>query len=431
MYNNFIKPGVNSSLDTWLVYLSNQHNKIIDLGLDRLNIVASKLDILNPAPIVITVAGTNGKGTTCHLLELILINAGLKVGVYNSPHLLHYTERVRIQGKTLPKELFCRVFFDIESKKGTTKLTYFEYATLAALQLFKETKLDVVILEVGLGGRLDATNIVNSNIAVITSIALDHTEFLGSNREKIGYEKAGIFRPGCYAVIGEMDIPNSIYSVAQDIGSKLFFCGIDCQFKLYNDYWNWKSHDYFFKKLPIPKIPICNAVTALAVISCLLKEDSIIRRNITLQAIKLGLINAKLPGRFQIIHKNPYIILDVAHNPHASAYLADKISCLPKHRDTKVYAVVAMLSNKDIKNTLSYLIPHVDIWYLASLNEILGASSDKLAQYVNSSYKFSTVEDAWLKVIKRINKQDILLVFGSFHTVAKVIEIEKFKSNLI
>lgn len=425
-----ITPGVTSSLTAWLTYFGNEHAKVINMGLERVRSVAHQLDLLHPALKVITVAGTNGKGTTCHTLESILIEAGLKVGVYSTPHLLDYTERVRIQGKILPEEEFCRVFADIEFQRGTTSLTYFEYGTLAALQLFKQAKLDVVILEVGLGGRLDATNIVDANIAAITNIALDHTDRLGSDCEQIGYEKAGIFRAGCYAVVGEADMPKSINEVAQAIGAKLFRCGVDWQFAPQNDHWHWQSHEHDLKQLPLPNVPLANAATALAIIDCLIKEDDAISQAISLQAIQRGLIKAKLPGRFQIICQQPCVILDVAHNPHAAAYLADRLSRLPRQNNTKVYAVVAMLVDKDIKSTLSYLAAQVDKWYLASLSEIRGADAAQLAQYVDSPYQFDTVKDAWLQAMSEANEQDIVVVCGSFHTVAEVMELQTKEENL-
>ncbi|MGP1924408.1 MAG: bifunctional tetrahydrofolate synthase/dihydrofolate synthase [Arsenophonus sp. NEOnobi-MAG3] len=424
MSESLMIPGVTSSVATWLTYIINQHSKIIDMGLERVGVVARQLEVLSPAVKVVTVAGTNGKGTTCHTLESILIEAGLKVGVYSSPHLLDYTERVRIQGKMLPEAEFCRVFMDIESKRGAITLTYFEYATLAALQLFKQAKLDVVILEVGLGGRLDATNIIDADISAITSIALDHIDFLGSDREQIGYEKAGIFRSGCYAVVGEPDMPKSVNDVAKSLDAKLFRCGVDWHFELQNDHWHWHSQDHDFKKLPFPMVPLANAATALGIIDCLIKQADIISQGISLQAIQQGLIKSKLPGRFQIILEQPCVILDVAHNPHAAAYLADRVARLPRQKNTKVYALVAMLADKDIKSILSYLAPQVDKWYLASLNGRRGADARQLAKYVESPYKFPTVRDAWLQVIADANKQDIVLVCGSFHTVAEVMQLQ-------
>ncbi len=418
-------PDVSSSIDTWLTYITAQHKRIIDMGLERVGLVARQLDLLSPAMKVVTIAGTNGKGTTCHTLESILIEARLKVGVYSSPHLLSYTERVRIQGKMLPEAEFCRVFSNIESKRGATTLTYFEYSTLAALQLFKQAKLDVVILEVGLGGRLDATNIVDADIAAITSIALDHIDWLGSDREQIGYEKAGIFRSGRYAVVGEPDMPKSVNDVAQNLEAKLFRCEADWHFELQNDHWHWQSEDQDFKQLPLPNVPLANAATALAIINCLIKQADAISQAISLQTIQQGLMKSKLPGRFQIISKEPFVILDVAHNPHAAAYLAARLAHLPRQKNTKVYALIAMLANKDIKSTLSSLAPQIDKWYLASLSgEIRGADATQLAQYVESPYQFATVRDAWLQIIADANKQDIVLICGSFHTVAEVMKLQ-------
>ncbi|WMY95303.1 MAG: bifunctional tetrahydrofolate synthase/dihydrofolate synthase [Arsenophonus sp.] len=415
-------PNVNSSLDNWLHYLSNQHKKNIDMGIDRINIVANNLDLLNPAPKVVTVSGTNGKGTTCHILESILIETGIKVGVYSSPHLLNYTERVRIQGKTLPEIEFCRVFSDIESKRDNTTLTYFEYGTLAALQLFKEAKLDLVILEVGLGGLFDATNIIDSTISVITNIELDHLDWFGKDREKIGYEKAGIFRKGKYAVIGELNIPKSIKNIAEILGTKLFCYGIDWQFTQKKNQWQWESIDYNFQKLPLPKnIPLINAATGLATLSCLMKESKQIRDTVSSKAINQGLINAKLPGRLQVISHKPYVILDVAHNPHAANYLAKQVSQLPRKNNTKVYAVVGMLIDKDIKGTLSCLKSQVDKWYLASLNVSRGANAGKLAKYLQSPSKFDTVKNAWLQVMLDATQKDIIIVYGSFHTVSEIL----------
>ncbi|WP_348666649.1 bifunctional tetrahydrofolate synthase/dihydrofolate synthase [Arsenophonus symbiont of Ornithomya chloropus] len=418
---NFIIPNVNSSLDTWLNYLNNQHKKMVDMSIDRINIVAHNLDLLNPAPKIITVSGTNGKGTTCHILESILIETGLRVGVYSSPHLINYTERVRIQGHTLPEIEFCRVFSDIESKRDNTTLTYFEYGTLAALQLFKKAKLDLVILEVGLGGLFDATNIIDSTISVITNIALDHLNWFGHDRENIGYEKAGIFRKGKYAVIGELNIPKSIKKVADTLGTKLFCYGIDWQFKKEKNQWAWESVNHNFQQLPLPNVPLINAATGLAILSCLMKESKHIANTISLKAINKGLINAKLPGRLQVISHQPYVILDVAHNPHAANYLAKKVSQLPRKKNTKVYAVVGMLIDKDIKGTLSCLNTQVDKWYLASLNVSRGASAEQLAKYVQSPSKFNTVKNAWLQVMLEATKKDIIIVYGSFHTVSEVL----------
>lgn len=232
-------PQAASPLASWLSYLENLHSKTIDLGLERVSQVAARLGILKPAPFVFTVAGTNGKGTTCRTLESILMAAGYKVGVYSSPHLVRYTERVRVQGQELPESAHTASFAEIESARGDISLTYFEYGTLSALWLFKQAQLDVVILEVGLGGRLDATNIVDADVAVVTSIALDHTDWLGPDRESIGREKAGIFRSEKPAIVGEPEMPSTIADVAQEKGALLQRRGVE---------WNYSvtDHDWTF-----------------------------------------------------------------------------------------------------------------------------------------------------------------------------------------
>ncbi|CCW29613.1 Bifunctional protein folC (Includes: Folylpolyglutamate synthase; Dihydrofolate synthase) [Xenorhabdus nematophila F1] len=422
MFDTFQTPQATSPLMTWLSYLDNLHTKAIDMGLERVGKLGKQLDLLNPALKVITVSGTNGKGTTCHTLESIFLAAGLKVGVYSSPHLVRYTERVRIQGKELAEQDFCRVFADIEAQRGDISLTYFEYGTLAALQLFKEADLDVVILEVGLGGRLDATNIVNADIAAITSIALDHTDWLGSDREHIGREKAGIFRPGRFAVVGEPEMPNAIAEVADELGARLFRHGVDWHFSQDINSWNWLTHDQQFNELPLPNLPLANAATAMGVIHCLLQQDDHISRAINEKAIHAGLKNAQLPGRFQAVRQNPLVILDVAHNPHAAGYLVQKLAELPRLPERKIRGVVAMLADKDIAGTLACLSQQIDEWYCASLYEFRGAEAEVLAGHLTHPRTFSAVEQAWKQAMEDASVQDVIVVCGSFHTVAHVME---------
>ncbi|CAQ83546.1 MULTISPECIES: bifunctional tetrahydrofolate synthase/dihydrofolate synthase [Photorhabdus] len=415
-------PQATSSLTTWLSYLDSLHTKAIDMGLERVGKVARILELVNPAPRVITVSGTNGKGTTCCTIESVLLAAGLRVGVYSSPHLVRYTERVRIQGKELPEQEFCRVFADIESRRGEISLTYFEYGTLAALQLFKEACLDVVILEVGLGGRLDATNIVDADIAAITSIALDHIDWLGADREHIGYEKAGIFRKDRFAVVGEPDMPSSIAEVADELGAKLFRCGTDWCFSQREESWYWQSDDILLSNLPLPNVPLMNAATAMGVICCLLRQDDKVSQAINEQAIHQGLKNAQLPGRFQIVRESPLLILDVAHNPHAAAYLVQKLTLLPRQPDSRILGVVGMLGDKDIAGTLACLSQQIDKWYCAPLTEFRGADAQELAQHLEQPQVFTDVERAWYQAMADADEQDIVVVCGSFHTVAHVME---------
>ncbi|MBH2777582.1 bifunctional tetrahydrofolate synthase/dihydrofolate synthase [Serratia marcescens] len=405
-------PQATSPLSSWLYYLERLHSQAIELGLERVQRVAAHLDLLTPAPTVFTVAGTNGKGTTCRTFEAILLAAGLRVGVYSSPHLVRYTERVRIQGEELSEAEHSRSFAAIEAGRGETSLTYFEFGTLSALQLFKQARLDVVILEVGLGGRLDATNIVDPSVAVITSIALDHTDWLGNDRESIGREKAGIFRSGKPAVVGEPDMPDSIRQVAETLGAPLYRRGEAWSFSEQGDRWQWQGGDTLLTDLPTPNVPLANAATALAALNCSPLE-------IDERAIFTGLQQATLPGRFQIVRREPTLILDVAHNPHAAGYLAGRLAKLPREGG-KVRAVVGMLSDKDIAGTLACLSEQVDEWYCAPLNGPRGASVEQLAQHLKEPRRFNDVETAWRQAMQDADKQDIVIVCGSFHTVAQV-----------
>lgn len=405
-------PQATSPLSSWLYYLERLHSQAIELGLERVQRVAAHLDLLTPAPTVFTVAGTNGKGTTCRTLEAILLAAGLRVGVYSSPHLVRYTERVRIQGEELSEAEHSRSFAAIEAGRGETSLTYFEFGTLSALQLFKQARLDVVILEVGLGGRLDATNIVDPSVAVITSIALDHTDWLGNDRESIGREKAGIFRSGKPAAVGEPDMPDSIRQVAETLGAPLYRRGEAWSFSEQGDRWQWQGGDTLLTDLPTPNVPLANAATALAALNCSPLE-------IDERAIFTGLQQATLPGRFQIVRREPTLILDVAHNPHAAGYLAGRLAKLPRDGG-KVRAVVGMLSDKDIAGTLACLSEQVDEWYCAPLDGPRGASVEQLAQHLTEPRRFNDVETAWRQAMQDADKQDIVIVCGSFHTVAQV-----------
>ncbi|UQY43036.1 bifunctional tetrahydrofolate synthase/dihydrofolate synthase [Mixta hanseatica] len=412
---NLHLPQATSPLAAWLYYLERLHTQAIDLGLTRVARVARTLELLKPAPFVFTVAGTNGKGTTCRTLETLLMAAGYRVGVYSSPHLLRYTERVRIQGDELPEAAHSASFAAIEAGRGDTSLTYFEFSTLSALQLFKQAALDVVILEVGLGGRLDATNIVDADVAAITSIALDHTDWLGPDRESIGREKAGVFRAGKPAVVGEPDMPQSIAQVAQETGAGLQQVGRDWSWQAQESGWRFSNAHVTLENLPLPQVPLPNAATALAALSAsgLQVSEAIIRQHLD---------KAVLPGRFQTVAQQPRVILDVAHNPHAAGYLAGRLAQLPK--TGQVHAVVGMLHDKDIAGTLASLAPQVDCWYLAPLEGPRGASAEQLMAELQTdrAHAFGSVTAAWQAAMQQAAEQDIVLVCGSFHTVAQVME---------
>ena len=407
-------PHSSSSLEEWLVYLEQLHGQAIELGLDRIRHVATELNLLKPAPFVFTVGGTNGKGTTCRTLEVLLMAAGYRVGVYSSPHFIRYAERVRINGQELSDQQHISSFDSLNQGRGETSLTFFEFSTLSALQLFKQSDLDVVILEVGLGGRLDATNIVDADVAVLTSIALDHTDWLGPDRESIGREKAGIFRQGKPAVVGEPDMPVTVSKVAQDKGAILLARGKEWSYSASSQSWQFQDIQGKLTGLPLPQIPLANAATALAAlrVSGLTLSETVLRESIA---------TATLPGRFQIVRHSPLVVLDVAHNPHAARYLVEKIEQLaPKGR---VHAVLGMLHDKDIDGTITILSEVVDQWYCATLDGPRAATAQRLQQSLPEAGGYESVEQAWQAALAQADAKDVVLVCGSFHTVAAVMTL--------
>ncbi|HHE3464223.1 bifunctional tetrahydrofolate synthase/dihydrofolate synthase [Pasteurella multocida] len=441
MNNSTVSLTATSPLAQWLSYLENSHFKAIDLGLDRIKSVAQSLHLLTPAPFVITVGGTNGKGTTCRLLETILLNAGYRVGVYSSPHLLHYNERVRIQDQELPDEAHTASFAFIEQHK-TESLTYFEFSTLSALHLFKQAKLDVVILEVGLGGRLDATNIVDNDVAVITSIDIDHVDFLGVDREQIGFEKAGIFRAHKPAIIGEPNIPQRLLEHAKSLGCQISCRDQDWHFRLQAEHWDWYGQKGRLENLPLCQIPLANAATALATLEQLPFQ-------ISEQVIRQSLQEVELVGRFQILKSDilfsladkcakaladfPQIIIDVGHNPHAAHYLAEKLTALKAKITGKIVAVCGILKDKDAQGVLSPLLPVIDEWHCVTLEGYRGQSGQALfvtlqqiAQGQSHQLHANTASSVALGVKQALattTAHDVILVFGSFHTVGEFLQL--------
>lgn len=415
------KPDAMSDLKTWLCYLEQLHPTIIELGLERVKTVAQRLNLLQPAPYIFTVAGTNGKGTTCRTLEMILLAFKKRVGVYSSPHLLRFTERVRINNQESSELETVKAFSEIEKSRGDISLTYFEYATLAALYQFKQAKLDVVILEVGLGGRLDATNIVDADIAVITTIAIDHVDYLGNTRESIGREKAGIFKTKSIAIVGEPDIPTTIWDVAKTVNCPLYALNRDWAYQKLNEtQWQFHSTNDLYQPLPLPNVPLANAATALAALS----YSSL---SVSQDAISQGLKQSSLIGRFQIIQTSPLVVIDVAHNPHAATYLVQQLEQLKAQQSFsgKVRFVIGMLKDKDIKTTLSILTG--DVWYCASLYGERGCNAQVLRQYlldngITNVTTFDTVTDAYQRAKQEAKHDDIIVVCGSFHTVSEVLQ---------
>lgn len=397
------------SLNDWLVLLEGLNMAHIELGLTRMQTVAERLNLLSLPSYVITVGGTNGKGTTCALLEAMLSAGGVSVGVYSSPHLVDYRERVRIKGHSPAAAYFCAAFAEVEAARGDIALTYFEFTTLAALWLFRDAAPEVVLLEVGLGGRLDATNVVASDQSVITTIALDHTDWLGDNRESVGFEKAGIFRAAKAAVCGDAKPPASLLAYAEQLATPLYCTGRDYQWQVQGDAWSFRGLGLDLEQLPLPSLPVMNAATALATLA-------LSPFTLSKEAILIGLSQAQLNGRLQQLSPNLWI--DVAHNAESATYLATQLSKLKGER--RCIAVVGMLKDKDIAASLAPLQPLVDTWYLASLAGPRGASASELAGY-QAGGEFDSVIAALTAAQHHADEHDMIIVFGSFFTVADVL----------
>ncbi len=369
---------------------------------------------------MVTVAGTNGKGSNVALTAAILSAAGYRVGTYTSPHLIRYQERIQIAGQCISGQDLCLAFEQIEKNRADISLTYFEFGTLAALWTFKQAALDAIILEVGLGGRLDAVNCVDADLAIISMIDLDHIDNLGDTREKIGCEKAGIMRPNRPCVCGDFTPPQSILNMAQSLACPLYRQGIEFDYNIQTQSWSWMSQQLTLRDLPLPNIDCQNAATVLQAVE-LLGEHFII----TPQAIQEGLKSVFVPGRFHIIEKNArQIIIDVAHNPAGGECLSKRLANTPCLGST--YAVAGMLADKDIINTLRPLKHHVDHWYVCDLPEQRGAKAEKLKQSLldlevsQAILECSAPDLAFQQAYRQLQKNDRLLVFGSFYTAAAI-----------
>ena len=416
MSEYIVAPTAASSLSEWLAYLEKIHPTEIDLGLARTDEVRQRASISRPGRFTITVAGTNGKGSTVAMLSSILQQAGYKVGVYTSPHLVDYRERLQINDSMLTEADHAAAFAAINDARQNTSLTYFEMGTLAALWLMQRAELDVAILEVGLGGRLDAVNVVDPDVAVVTSIGIDHVQFLGDNREKIGFEKAGIARSQRPLICGDTYPPKSIAAHATSISADLKQVGRDFSSKRYDDHWHYYGINVNLFDLPLPQLPLLNAVTTLAALECLPLAVSEL-------AIKEGLSRASLMGRMQRLHyQQVEVLLDVAHNGHAANYVAQQLARAPHQR---IIAVVGMLKDKDANTVFEAVLPHIDEWALGTLHEPRGNSAKQLAQcealdqaQVNC---FDSVEQAFDYAVERAQQKNTLVfAFGSFYTVGHI-----------
>lgn len=410
-------------LAAWLAYLEGLHPKLVDLGLERVARVRDQL--LPPLSLpIITVGGTNGKGSTCAYLESILSAAGYRVGLYTSPHLLRYNERIRIAQTEVEDADLCAAFAAIEAARGKVSLSYFEFGTLAAMWLFERANVDIAILEVGLGGRLDAVNIFDTDCAVITSIDIDHTEYLGTTRGQIAWEKAGIFRPGRPAICGDADPPAELQQAALRLGADWRALGEAYRFEHGLASWHYQGVQSY-PNLPLPAMrgehQLSNAATAMAALESLAADYPV-----TEQAIHSGLRQAQVPGRFQLLPGKPQRILDVAHNPHGAAALAGVLAQSPVAGNT--YAVFGMLADKDIAGVVTAMAEVVDVWLVADLAVPRSATVDTLHTELTKAgisqiVTMDSIEAAWLFACEHALENDRICVFGSFYTVAAVLRL--------
>lgn len=383
--------------------------------------VLARLDLRIACPVV-TVGGTNGKGSTCAMLESIYRCAGYATGLYASPHLVRYNERVRLRGEEASDAALVKAFDAVEDVRNGVPLTYFEFGTLAALWLYARANLDVLVLEVGLGGRLDAVNAIDADVAVLTSIGIDHVDYLGPTREHIGREKAGIFRPGRPAICGDRDPPAAVGAIAREVGAKLFVLGPDYDYADERTQWRYRGPRGERYGLPVPALrggyQLANAATALTAID-LLRE----RLPVSAQAVREGLLTVALAGRFEVLPGRPTIVLDVAHNPHAARALADALGSMGFHPRT--IAVCAMLADKDAAGVIDALRAHIDVWFVAGLPGSRGSGPERLRDALlaagvaaSNVRTFDDVASAFRAARGIAGEADRIVAFGSFLTVA-------------
>ncbi len=411
-----------STLDDWLAWQETLHPKAIDLGLERVREVAARLNLLTPAHTVITVAGTNGKGSSVALLEAMLSAAGLRVGAYTSPHLWRYNERIRIDRSLVDDAALIESFERIDAARGDTSLSYFEFGTLAALDILQRAAVDVAVLEVGLGGRLDAVNIIDADYALVTGIGIDHAEWLGPDRESIGREKAGIFRAGRPAICSDPQPPASVRAVAQACGADWYGIGEQFGYSRSATGWNWWGPQQRLDDLPLPALPgefqLRNAAGVLMLLQLYSAQRAIPQR-----AIRQGLREARVAGRFTVLPGTVETIFDVAHNPHAAEALAEALAQRPCTGRT--LAVCGMLADKDAAGVVAALGAQIDGWYLGDLAGARGQTAQQLAARMGLAstqrHLHADLQAAYAAACTAARAGDRIVVFGSFHTIAELL----------
>lgn len=411
-------------LAQWLEFIGRQHPDAIALGLDRVREVLARLDARIDCP-VITVAGTNGKGSVCAMLEAILHASGRRVGLYTSPHLLRYNERVRVDLREAEDAALEEAFAAVEAVRGNVPLTYFEYGTLAALWLFARAALDALVLEVGLGGRLDAVNAIDADCAVITGIGLDHAAYLGDTRESVGREKAGIFRAGRPALVADPEPPASVFESAARAGARLLCLGKDFGYRAHPGQWDYWGPAGRRAALAHPALrgarQLRNAAAALAALDALRETLPV-----SMQDVRRGLAEVVLPGRFQVLPGRPQVILDVAHNPEAAQALAENLGASGFAAQT--IAVFGMLKDKDIEGVVRQVAPRITRWHLADLGGARGMRAAELARALEAAgvgaprAEHASPSAAFDAARAEAHENDKIAAFGSFLTVAEVMQ---------
>ena len=423
-----------TTLPDWLALLESRHAEThIDMGLDRVRAVKERMQLAFECPVIM-VAGTNGKGSTCAMLEAMLLQSGYRVGLYIKPHFLDFNERARINGEMASNEALVEAFDAVESVRGEISLTYFEFTTLAIMHLISKAGVDVAILEVGLGGRLDAVNVIDADVAIVTSVDIDHTDYLGETREKIGFEKAGIFRPGKAAICSDPVPPATLIQHAEDIGADLWLLGRDFNYQGDQQQWSYGGRGQRRNSLAYPALrganQLLNASAALAALEVLR-----LQLPCGAQEVRAGLAMVELPGRFQVLPGRPTQVLDVAHNPHAAATLAQNLGNMGFHRYT--YAVFGIMEDKDIDAVIAPMAQYIDHWCVTALPSPRSADPARLAEKLAllkpagakaddfSVTAFSDAGEAYANAVSRAGENDRIVVFGSFYTVAGVMAARK------
>ncbi|MEX1082488.1 MAG: bifunctional tetrahydrofolate synthase/dihydrofolate synthase [Halofilum sp. (in: g-proteobacteria)] len=412
------------ALADWLEWLEGLHPQEIDLGLERVGHVAAALGVATPAARVVTVAGTNGKGSVCQLVAAMLGAAGHRVGLYTSPHLSRFNERIRVDGRDADDATLLAAFRRVEHARGATSLTFFEFTTLAALDVFAHARVDVIVLEVGLGGRLDATNVVDSDVAVVTSIGIDHAEWLGTDRAAIAREKAGIARADRPLIVGEAPPAPGLLEAADEVGARVRRVGHDFAYAADGEGWHWWQDAHAPVALPLPGAgggyQLANAATAVAAVAALGLDPAA-------PGIAAGLREARVPGRFEILRSEApggtvEMVLDVAHNPAAASMLAQQLA---RPTGGRTLAVLGMYADKDIEAVVAELAPVVDAWFVASLPSPRGAAHERLSQAIGAiggviEASGADPATAFLSARAAVRPGDRIVVAGSFATVGPV-----------